>query len=44
MIHLANAFILFIAAGAVWLGAAAVVQKRHVKRRLREHGSSNTAA
>jgi hypothetical protein len=44
MINLANAFILLLAVGAAWLGGAALVQKRTVKRRSQEHSSSNSAA
>lgn len=44
MIDLANLFILFLLGGAAWLGVSARVQKRHVQRRAREHGSSNIAA
>jgi hypothetical protein len=44
MINIANAFILLLAVGAAWLGAAALVQKRTVRRRKEEQRSSNAAS
>jgi hypothetical protein len=44
MITLANAFILLLAVGTAWLGGAALVQKRTVKRRKQQHHSSNIAS
>ncbi len=44
MINLANAFILILGVAAAWLGTAALVQKRTVRRRKEQHRSSNVAA
>lgn len=44
MIDLANAFILFLLGGAAWLGVSALVQRRHVRQRQREHSSTNLAS
>jgi hypothetical protein len=44
MINIANAFILILAVGAAWLGAAALVQKRTIRRRKEQHRSSNAAS
>ena len=44
MINIANAFILLLAAGAAWLGIAALVEKRTVRRRKEQHRSSNAAS
>jgi hypothetical protein len=35
MIDIANAFVLFLLAGAAWLGVSALVQKRTVQRDAR---------
>lgn len=44
MINIANAFILLLGAAAIWLGTAALVEKRTVKRRKEEHRSTNAAS
>ena len=44
MINIANAFILLLAAGAAWLGTAALVEKRTVRRRKEQDRSSNAAS
>jgi hypothetical protein len=44
MLTIANAFILVLIVGAAWLGTAAVVQKRTVRRRKHEEHSSNAAS
>jgi hypothetical protein len=44
MLDIANIFILILAAGAAWMGAAALVQKRTEKRRKERLRSTNTAA
>jgi hypothetical protein len=41
---LANVFIVALAAGAAWLGIAALVEKRTVRRQRREQRSTNAAA
>jgi hypothetical protein len=44
MLDVANAFILFLGLCAIWIGAAAVVQKRSVKRRNEADRSTNAAS
>lgn len=44
MITLANALILVVVVGAAWLGTAALVQKRTVRRNKEAERSSDTAA
>ena len=44
MLDLANTFILFLGLAAVWIGTAAVVQKRSVKRRNEAERSTNAAS
>jgi hypothetical protein len=44
MLTLANIFILFLGAGTLWIGVAALVQKRSIKRRNESDRSSNLAA
>lgn len=41
---LANAFILLLTAGVAWLGIAALVEKRTVRRHRREQRSTNAAS
>ena len=41
---IANAFIVLLLISAAWLGAAAVVEKRSVRRDQRAHSSSNAAS
>ena len=41
---LANVFIVALAAGSAWLGIAALVEKRTVRRHRREQRSTNAAA
>ncbi|MDB5898560.1 MAG: hypothetical protein JWP22_2276 [Ramlibacter sp.] len=41
---IANAFILFLAAGAAWLSIAAFVQKKTNRRRNESDRSSNAAS
>lgn len=44
MIDFANTLILFVVAGAAWLGVSAIVQKRTRRRDQKEHGSTKTAS
>jgi hypothetical protein len=44
MLDLANIFIVILAAGAVWLGVAAVVRKRTARRRKDRDSSTNAAS
>lgn len=44
MLTLANVFIVLLAVGAAWLGTAALVQKRTVRRRRDDASRSNAAS
>ena len=44
MLTVANIFIVLLAIGAAWLGTAALVEKRTVRRRKDDAGRSNTAS
>ena len=44
MITLANTFILFLVAGAAWLGVSALVQKRSARRERDALAHDNTAS